>query len=689
MVVVGAAVRLNNALRFPVMRGYDAFAHFVYVWFLAETGRVPAATAGWEFFQPPGYYALMLAFWKAFPGMDALLRLRLGTAAVALLGLVPALVTFVVVRRYFPGDRLVHLLAPGLMLFLPVHLYSSGFLGNEVFGAVVCSLGLLALLWTLQRETPARAAVLGLVLGAAMLVKFTALAVVAAAFAALGLRAVLRGRLARGVWTLSVVAAVMLAVSGWFYVRNAITYGNPFQMSREQLFLAHVENSQPQGRRTFLEYVLFDPLILYEPQWPRGRPLHVPPWPGTGYSAVRESVPTGLYANTWFDGYGMFALPPIRWNPNVRRAGQVLLTLGIVPTLLIALGLWTGIGDLRRKKKWDDTLATMLLATASMAGIVVFGTRSVPTQAAVKATYLMPVTVAFGFWFGLGIDGLRRSRPSLVRPVAALCAVLALVSVGVFTHGLVIDDGWMMRGGGMPAFRNLDGIVYFAAGDRARARHLFEWAARDNWPLALENLAALDLEEGRPEAALSRLDQATRIQQQRYARAGIHRRRYLQVTLAEYSNSRAVILQRLGRNDEALAAAEAARELDASIPEASYNVGVLKLIEAAALGEGPRRARLLKQARRAFEASLEMDPAFYEALAMAGVAKTLAGRCAAGATTIRRALAPQPRQRRLYPLETGPGDQNAAGLHRRRRIERLPPALDPATQLNACLQARV
>jgi tetratricopeptide (TPR) repeat protein len=685
MLVVGTAVRVNNALQFPILHGYDAFAHFTYVWFLAETGRVPAATAGWEFFQPPAYYALMLAFWKALPGMDPLVRLQVGTMFVAILGLVHAAVCFVVVRRYFPNDRLVQLLAPGLMLFLPVHLYSSGFLGNEVLGAALCGLGLLVLLWTLRRETIARAALLGLVLGVAMLVKFTALAVVVAAFATLGQRAVVQARLARGVVTLSVVAAVVLAVCGWFYVRNAVMYGNPFQMSREQLFLAHIENSQPQGQRTLLEYVLFDPGILMEPQWPRGEPLYGPPRLESDYSALRHSIPTGLYANTWFDGYGAFVLPPIDRSPTVRGAGQALLTLGMVPTLLMALGLWTGLGDLRRRG-WDDTLVTMLFASAAMATIIVLGTRSVPTQAAVKATYLMPTSVAFAFWFALGIDRLRRSRPSWVRPVAAVSATLAVLSVVVFTHGLFIDNHWMTRNGGGPAFRNLEGIVYYAAKNRQRAARLFEWAAEDKWPLGLENLSVLDLQNGRPEQALDRLQQAAGIKWIDLALVPEDQRPYVRATLAEYSNARAVILHQLGRNDEALEAVELAGRLDPSIPEVSYNLGVLKLIQAAQ-DDGPHRGALLKQARRAFAAGAELDPAFHEAVAMAGVAHALAGRCVSGAAMIRRALAPHPGEFRAYPLETGPGDQNAAGLHRRRRIESVPTALDPATRLKACSES--
>jgi tetratricopeptide (TPR) repeat protein len=682
MLVVGTAVRINNAMRFPILRGYDAFAHFSYVWFLAETGRVPSATAGWEFFQPPAYYAFMLAFWKALPEMDPVVRLHVGTAVVAVLGLIHAAVCFVVVRRYFPHDRLVQLLAPGLMLFLPVHLYSSGFLGNEVLGAALCALGLLALLWTLQRETLARAALLGLVLGLAMLVKFTAMAIVVAAFATLGLRAVVQARLARGAATVAVVAAVVFAVCGWFYVRNAVTYGNPFQMSREQLFLAHIENAQPQGRRTILEYVLFDPGILWEPQWPRGEPLYRRQRVDSDYSALRHSIPTGLYANTWFDGYGAFVLPPIEWRPTVRGAGQLLLTFGMVPTIVMMLGVWTGLGDLRRRK-WDDTLVTMLLASASMAAIVVLGTRSVPTQAAVKATYLMPISVAFGFWFALGVERLRRSRPRWVRQVAVLSAALAGLSVAVFTHNLFKDNSWMTEGRGGPAFRNLYGMIYYAANDRAGAAKLFEWAAKEQWPLAFENLAALELQDGRPEQALYRLDQATGIKRIDLAIVPDDQRPYVRATLAEYFISRAVILHQLGRNDEALAAVEEAGRLGPSIPEVSYNLGVLKLIQAAQ-DDGPRRGALLKQARRAFATSAELDPAFHEAVAMAGVARTLAGHCVAGAAMIRRALAPHPGEFRAYPVETGPGDQNAAGIDRRRRIERVPTALDPATRLNAC-----
>ena len=68
---VGAAVRTNNAFRFPVLDGYDAFGHFTYIWYLSETGKVPLSTSGWSFFHPPLYYWIMSAIWRALPGVDA------------------------------------------------------------------------------------------------------------------------------------------------------------------------------------------------------------------------------------------------------------------------------------------------------------------------------------------------------------------------------------------------------------------------------------------------------------------------------------------------------------------------------------------------------------------------------------------------------------------------------------------
>lgn len=682
MFAIGLAVRVNNALYFPLMRGYDAFAHFTYVWFLSEYGRIPLATAGWEFFQPPGFYALVGLFWSNLTDLDALLRLRVALTFVAVLGVLQAAVAWRILVRCFPGERTVHLLGAGLMLFVPVHLYSAPFFGNEGLGAVVCTVALLCLLRTLEQETPWRAAILGVALGAAMLVKFTGLVLVATAIATLGLRSLVRKEFARGLRTLAIVGVVILTISGWFYVRNTVVYGNPFQMSREELFLSQIENAQPQGRRTFLEYVLFDPLILYRPQWPRGLPLNLPRAPGVEYSALKESIPTGLYANTWFDGFGGFALPRVTQSELVRRAGQALLTLGLVPTLLMLIGLVSRARGLARGR-WNDTDVTMLFATAGMVAVVVKGTLAVPTHAAVKATYLMPIAVAFSYWLAAGASVVAKTHPRWLNRAAGVCALLASISVLTFSHGWVIDTYSLTRNGGGPLFRNVNGVIYYAAGQRDRARSEFEWSAGQNFHLGIENMANLAFEDGHSIEAVYRLRRAFDLQAQGLSGAAGDRKRRIDSTLAEYSNSLAVFLYDLGWIQEAADWAARSRQFDPTIPESNYNEGIISILHAEKLLDPSLRKQTLAMAASSFDSALQKDPHFFEAQAMRGLAKLRIGDCTAGLSDIRDASAEHKGQYRDYPVKTGPGELTESGLYRRRSIA--PLAIGKTTDCGALL----
>jgi tetratricopeptide (TPR) repeat protein len=687
MVAVAAAVRVHNALTFPSLRGYDGFGHFTYIWYMSETWRVPLATSGWSFFHPPLYYALMAALWKALAGIDPLVRLRVGAVLMGLLSLAHAAVSYLIVRRYFPGDRLIHLLAPGLMLFIPVHLYSAPFLGNEGLAAVLCSVSLLALLAVLARPSLARSLGLGLALGLSMLAKFSGFALVLGALGAIGLQALVRGSPRTGARTLAVTMAVMLAVCGWYYARNVSLYGTPFKLSRDEFMVRHVESEQPQAARTLLEYVTFDPLIFRRPTWPRGFSPSGDLYPGGAYRWLRESVWTGVYANAWFDGFGGWVVPPVTESEVARRAGQVLLCLGVVPTALTLLGLCAAVGQLWRRG-WDDTIVALLLVFAAMTAGFVATTRAIPIPANVKATYFMPVSVAFSFWFALGLSRLRARRPSWVRHVAAACGVLALVATVVFTHGLLFDPAAIRRSRPLdaPSLENLYGVVYFAAGDRDRAAEFFRSSAVAGWHLGYENLAALAFDAGRPLEAVHLLKRAARLQPEQAIGRLEERRRFTASTQAEYLSTLAVFYHRLAWKDEALAAAEEAIRLDASIPEAHYNLGILKMIGALTDGHGSsaRSAVLLRHAMSELSRALDLDPAFLHAAAMLGVAEALTGDCATAERTIADALAPHPERQRAYPVETGPGVEHAAGIERRRSIADVPSDLEPTRRLDEC-----
>ena len=662
-----AAILVNNALTFPELRAPDGYGHFSYIWYMAKNGSVPLSDAGWSYFHPPLYYAFMASLWTALDHFDPVARLKVGTTFIALLALLHGVAGFRIVREYFPKDRLLPVLAMGLTLYLPVQLYSAGFLGNERLNAVLCTLSLLALLWTLQDANWRRCLVLGLCLGLAMLTKFSSAVVVAGALGTLGLRALVQREWREGARVISIVSLAMLCVCGWYYMRNVDLYGTPFKMSRDEFVVQRIETIQTKGKRGLLEYVLFDPVILYRPQWPRGIPLHGTLPPETQRSALRESVWTGIYANTWFDAVGGRVLPRVTADEGARRAGQLLLTLGIVPTLLILLGIWTAIQTLWRRG-WNDTLAAMLTTFTALVGLLILGTRTVHIHTAVKATYLTPGTVVFSFWFALGVHRLLTWAPRLKGPLVALCILLCAVSSVTFTHEMFIGKKYFAATHTSRMWQNLYGVIHYAGGNRERARELFRTSDHRGWYLGTENLAAMQWEDGRLQEAEFLWRKAATLQPNHSLGTSPDRARFNRIRKAEYLNSIALSQFQRGDVSSAISTQEKAVRSDPSIAELQFNLGVLKLEYASRRGDDERawRDTLCEQAARsltlssAIDSSLAADGAWLTAISHA-----LRGNCIAGDKTFRRAPGDGGHGLPRFPQVIGDGDMHAAGLNRR------------------------
>jgi hypothetical protein len=86
-------------------------------------------------------------------------------------------------------------------------------------------------------------------------------------------------------------------------------------------------------------------------------------------------------------------------------------------------------------------------------------------------------------------------------------------------------------------------------------------------------------------------------------------------------------------------------------------------------------------------AALDLDAGFREASELRAVALSLGGRCHAAIPSLVDAARRTAPAVRAWPVETGPGDLNAAGLMRRQRITPLPAELTPAVRLSACREA--
>jgi tetratricopeptide (TPR) repeat protein len=651
LVFLAVLMRLNNAVRFPSLTGYDSFGHLTYIWYLLKTGSVPFADQGWSFFHPPLYYALAAAIWKPLQAVDPKQVLKVIGVTFSLVGLGSAWIASGVARRYFAHNRLARGAAPLFVLFVPVGIYTAPMLGNEGLNAVLCSGALWLLLHDLDTPTWPRAAALGLLLGAALLTKATAAAIVMAAVLSLAAWGVATRRL----WTAAVHLAIVLGaaglVCGWYYVRNTQHFGTPFVMSRSYLVVAHVENAFPTGQRGPLAYLRFDPRILVSARYME------PP--------VIDSVWTGAVAGTWFEVVGASFTPRVEHDAAALWTARMLIVLGLIPTGVILLGIF---GAARRlvRRGWDATLVVMLSALAAMIGVFIVYTHHVPQFTAVKASYLMPAVVPFGFFFALGLAVVARWR-HLLRLVLINCALALALIIPVFTYQLIFAAE-------LDAFYwNALGVTYYLAGFDDSAQEILSAVGHGyHYYAPYENLAAIALDHGRFDEALANLEQATTLVESQTFGVGRERSQLAQLNVAEYASTSAVAYAAAGRVGQAVAAAQRAVDLAPEIPEAHYNLATLVL-----QGGSPEAGRA------EVERALQLDPSFTEAHALLAIAAARQGDCRTAVAELQRAAAVS-RPQRAYPWQTGRGDLLDAGLARRRIITLCAAGLNPYSVVAIC-----
>lgn len=201
----------------------DEAAHAAYVHMIAH-GHLPTRAdglhnpAGYEWHQPPLYYALAACF------------LGLGErglrGASILCGLLSLLVIYRAARLLFPNDPMLAVLAGGIAALTPTHVAITSTVNNDPLLELCFGAALLLLLFSFHGGfTLWRAGWLGAAIGAAMLTKATGLLLLPVVlFALLLLRKTGESRpaLLRGTAWMGLVA---FAVCGWWYIRNAVLYG--------------------------------------------------------------------------------------------------------------------------------------------------------------------------------------------------------------------------------------------------------------------------------------------------------------------------------------------------------------------------------------------------------------------------------------------------------------------------------
>jgi hypothetical protein len=427
--LLGAALRISMALTYDVRRGFDFDAHWAYAQHLARAHALPPLALTAATYHPPLYYLL-----AAVP-----VKLGLGPGALgwlaALLGIARLVVVWIGLRRWLPESRLARVVALFTAAVIPVGVQLDGMVTNETLSMLLAAVAMVA---TPPAIAGARAGKVGPVawlalwLGLGLVTKVSASALIVAVLlgvaldgwrSADGWRRALRVR-AR---PLAVGGLIVVALSGWFFVRNQVLYGRPAPTGYEGLLRSNqapFEAIPYAKRRAPAFYVGWDAAIFGHPYVP------------TGMKPQSRFFPV-LVASTFADYYA-FALaaadartPVVHDRRAIPRLAFYLSAPSVVGGTFIALLTllaWLGTARWLRGRPGDPRPALLIMPLLGLLGQLHFATKYPNDDfGPVKGAYLQFVAPVLCALFGVAVAWLWRRRR------ARAAAVAALVSLGLVT----------------------------------------------------------------------------------------------------------------------------------------------------------------------------------------------------------------------------------------------------------------
>jgi hypothetical protein len=378
-----------NFRKLPLSMGMDYAGHATYIYYVAQSWRIPLATEGWQMFQPPLFYFLSAAFFRLFLAFfDPETVVRLLKLLPLLCGMAQVQICYLNLKTVFPGRALPQLL--GLLIggLLPMNLYMSQSLGNEPLAGCLTALALYGVCLVIKGSGPpaAKMAVyLGFTLGLALLSKVTPLLLIPpillfASLAILERREEGGGGGGEAVRFGAVLCGMVLAVAGWYYLRNFMETGRLFiggwDLHRDIAWW------QDPGYRTLRQCLGFGESLFY--------PV---------YSSI-YGFWDALYSTLWADGFlSEIDRPP--WNYRFMLSG---IWLSLLPSAAIFFGALLSLrkgNDATRRILRFCTVCLVVIAAA-----IFYLFLSVPTLSSAKATYALGLTPCLAVLGAAGFEAM-------------------------------------------------------------------------------------------------------------------------------------------------------------------------------------------------------------------------------------------------------------------------------------------
>jgi len=387
---------INNAPKMPIAdHGYDVKGHLDYVKYIIAHKSIPLANQGWESYQPPLFYlvsAVIVSLNRLFlSSSQALESLKV---VPFLCGIGQIILIYFASRRVFPGSHTKQSLSVIAMTMIPMNIYISSYFSNESLSALLMSLAILTTIIILysDRGSLMLYCSLGLVIGLALLAKFTVLTILPIIFLVLLYKLLSEDKhpITKIGLNLGIMFLLIAVISGWFYVRNWLHFSKALVGNWDCL-----PNSrfscwwQDPGFHTYNYFCQF------------GKVFTAPFFAGT-YSLIDS-----IYSTFWGDAFigsrtEHIYSPP--WNYEYMSAVYIL---AIPATLLIIVGAIGAIGNII---KYKDHKIWLLLLGSFFAAVysIIYMNLLLPFYGQAKAFYGLGAILPIGLIFVFGFDWLDR-----------------------------------------------------------------------------------------------------------------------------------------------------------------------------------------------------------------------------------------------------------------------------------------
>ena len=421
----------------PLGEGVDEGAHFKYVWYVKEQRALPVQPwqdNGRPFIvrmghHPPLYYvlgAIGIAWvdtsdisevlipnphfewgrdhprngWNVYlhteaeswPWRGTVLAMHVVRVLTLMMGAVALWAVYRTGRLLLPDMPWVAVTGMAWLAFNPSFIFMSSAIHHDALVAALFATGLWWLLRLFVRPFSTREAVVGgLLLGGVMLTKLSGLGL-AIVYGVGFLLIALRKRSLRDVLPLAgVTYGLAFLVSGWWYVRNWILYGDPLGWAMFKSTHWHVVRQTPFTWDIFVHEFLYQVAQTF--------------WGAFGFMHI--TLPTTVWVNFW---------------------KVVVALIGIA---LVAMGIW------RKRFFGEGRWALWVLALCGF--IVLFASfvrYAVSVGGAGHARYLFPAAAVLVMMLGIGSHALVGFR---LRPL-----VTGLVSLGLASYAVFIPQHFVI-----------------------------------------------------------------------------------------------------------------------------------------------------------------------------------------------------------------------------------------------------